>query len=103
MGEVRKYLQKTAHKMKGRTSLLTCTKYITWRISTELSYLASLPKGYFLFSPGWKKGLLKQLKKKKHQKTNNWDSGTAPLQTDYYKQNSAPGAVADLGENARCP
>lgn len=48
MGEVRKYLQKTAHKMKGRTSLLTCTKYITWRISTELGYLAPLPNGYFL-------------------------------------------------------
>lgn len=63
MGEVRKYLQKTAHKMKGRTSLLTSTKYITWRISTELSYLALLPKGWF-FSSGWKRGLLKQLLKK---------------------------------------
>lgn len=48
MEEVRKYLQKTAHKMKGRISLLTCTKYITWRISTELGYLAPLPNGYFL-------------------------------------------------------
>lgn len=63
MGKVRKYLQKTVCKMKGRTSLLTCMKYITWRRNAQLCYLAALPKGFA--SPGWKRGL-KQLWKIKH-------------------------------------
>lgn len=66
------------------------------------TWLPSFSYKGLIFPPRMEKGIV-ETTFKKNKKTNHWDSGTAPLQKDHCKQNSAPGAVADLGENTRCP
>lgn len=63
MGKVRKYLQKTVHKMKGRTRLLNCTKHMTWRRNSASPPIRSSKRLFFFFflifakCSGWKRGL----------------------------------------------